>query len=108
LALAMAVGTAVAAPFGVVEAGPALLDPKVLAAGLVVALMSSVIPYSLELEALRRIPPRVFGVLMSLEPAIAALAGLVVLGEMLGLAQWLAVGCVVVASVGSTRTSTGG
>ncbi|MBE9373026.1 EamA family transporter [Saccharopolyspora sp. HNM0983] len=105
LALGMAVGAAVAAPFGVADAGSALLDPRVLAAGLVVALLSSVIPYSLELEALRRMPPRVFGVLMSLEPAVAALAGLVVLGELLGGWQWVAITCVVAASVGSTRSA---
>ncbi|QUH01359.1 EamA family transporter [Saccharopolyspora erythraea] len=104
LALGMAVGALVAAPFGVADAGPVLLDPAVLAVGLLVALMSSVVPYTLELEALRRIPPRVFGVLMSLEPAVAALAGLVVLGEALGAWQWAAVGCVVIASVGATRT----
>ncbi|GAA2800852.1 DMT family transporter [Saccharopolyspora taberi] len=103
LALGMAFGAVVALPFGVAGAGSALLDPAVLAVGLLVALMSSVIPYSLDVEALRRIPPRVFGVLMSLGPAIAALAGLVVLGEALGIAQWVAVGCVVLASVGATR-----
>lgn len=105
LALGMAVGAVIAAPFGAADAGAALLDPRVLVAGLVVALMSSVIPYSLELEALRRIPPRVFGVLMSLEPAVAALAGLVVLGELLGGWQWVAIGCVVAASIGSTRSA---
>lgn len=101
LALGMAFGALVAAPFGIAEAGTALLHPAVLVAGLVVALMSSVIPYSLELEALRRMPPRVFGVLMSLEPAVAALAGLLVLGELLGAWQWVAIACVVIASVGA-------
>jgi inner membrane transporter RhtA len=106
LALAMTFGALVALPFGVVEAGSALLNPPVLIIGCVVAVMSSVVPYSLELEALRRIPPRVFGVLMSLEPAVAALAGLVVLGEALGVMQWIAIGCVVLASVGATRSIT--
>lgn len=105
LALGMLVATAVAMPFGIAGSGAALLQPEVLAVGVVVALMSSVIPYSLELEALRRIPPRVFGVLMSLEPAVAALAGLLVLRETLGMVQWLAIGCVVLASVGATRGS---
>jgi inner membrane transporter RhtA len=105
LALAMVVGSAVALPFGISSAGGAMLDPVVLAAGLAVALMSSVIPYSLELEALRRMPPRVFGILMSMEPAVAALAGLALLGEHLKPAQWVAVCCVVVASVGSTRSA---
>lgn len=105
LALAMVFGSALALPFGVAEAGTALLDPVVLIAGAAVALLSSVVPYSLELEALRRIPPRVFGILMSLEPAVAALAGLVVLHEALHPAQWAAVFCVVLASVGATRTA---
>src|SRR4051794_9222443 len=68
LALAMAVGAVVIAPLGIADAGGALLHPNLLAAGALVALASSVIPYSLELEALRRLPARVFGVLMSLEP----------------------------------------
>ncbi len=105
LALAMVVGAVIALPFGITSAGAAMLDPVVLAAGFAVALMSSVIPYSLELEALRRIPPRVFGILMSMEPAVAALAGLVLLGEQLKPAQWVAVCCVVIASVGATRSA---
>lgn len=105
LALAMVVGAVIALPFGITSAGTAMLDPVVLAAGFAVALMSSVIPYSLELEALRRIPPRVFGILMSMEPAVAALAGLVLLGEQLKPAQWVAVCCVVIASVGATRSA---
>jgi inner membrane transporter RhtA len=92
-------------PFGIADAGATLLDPVVLVAGLAVALLSSVIPYSVELEALRKIPPRVFGVLMSLEPAVAALVGLVVLGEALHPVQWVAVCCVVAASAGATRTA---
>jgi inner membrane transporter RhtA len=103
LALGMVFASFVAVPFGVTESGAALIHPTVLVMGLVVALMSSVIPYSLELEALRRMPPRTFGILMSLHPAMATLAGLIVLGEMLTPVQWLAVGCVVVASIGATR-----
>jgi inner membrane transporter RhtA len=105
LAVASVVGAVVLAPPAVIEAGSVLLDPWVLLLGLAVGLLSSVIPYSFELKALRRIPPRVFGVLMSLEPAAAALAAMVVLAEFLSLVQWLAVGCVVAASVGSTRSS---
>ena len=101
LAIAMGVGAVLLLPAGVAQAGAALLDPELLAAGAAVALVSSVIPYSLELEALRRLPARVFGVLMSLEPAVAALAGLVVLGQALGAREWLAVGLVVVASAGA-------
>ena len=99
LAIAMVFGALVTLPFGV---GGDLLAPEMLAAGAVVALASSVIPYSFELEALRRLPARVFGVLMSLEPAVAALAGLVVLGQALDGLEWLAIGLVVIASAGAT------
>jgi len=104
LAMAMGIAALIAVPVGVADAGLSMLQPAVLLIGLCVALLSSVIPYSLELEALRRIPPRVFGILMSLEPAVAALAGLAVLGEALRPAQWLAVCCVVAASAGATRS----
>ncbi len=105
LALGMAVAALVAVPFGVVGSGTALIQPWVLVEGLGVALLSSVIPYSLDLEALRKVPPRVFGVLMSLEPAMAALIGLMVLQESLHWSQWIAVLCVVAASVGATRSA---
>ncbi|WP_040781281.1 EamA family transporter [Nocardia pneumoniae] len=104
LALAMAFGGVVMLPVGIADAGTALLQPAVLAAGFAVAMLSSVLPYSVELEALRRISPRVFGVLMSLEPAVAAVAGLVVLGQVMNLGQWTGVACVVAASAGATRT----
>jgi inner membrane transporter RhtA len=103
LALGMAVAALVAVPVGVAAGGAALVQPWVLGAGLGVALLSSVIPYSLDLEALRRMPPRVFGTLMSLEPAVAALIGLLLLQESLHWSQWLAVLCVVAASAGATR-----
>ena len=105
LAVASLVGAVVLAPPAIWEAGGALLSPHVLLLGVAVGLLSSVIPYSLELTALRRIPPRVFGILMSLEPAVAALAALVLLSELLTLVQWCAMACVVVASVGSSRSS---
>ncbi|WP_159943692.1 MULTISPECIES: DMT family transporter [unclassified Nocardiopsis] len=107
LALASVVGVLVMAPMGVAEGGAALLDWRLLLFGLVVGVLSSVVPYTLELTALRRMPPRVFGVLMSLQPAAAALVGLVLLGEALTPWQWVAVACVIVASAGSTRTSAG-
>jgi inner membrane transporter RhtA len=106
LALASLVGAVALAPYAVAVGGTTLLDPKVLAIGFLVGLLSSVVPYSLELAALRTMPARVFGILMSLEPAAAALAGLVILHELLGPTQWLAIGCVVVASVGVTRSTT--
>ncbi|MFC3994457.1 DMT family transporter [Nocardiopsis sediminis] len=104
LAIAAVVGVFVMAPVGIAEGGTALLDPRLLAIGAAVGLLSSVVPYTLEMQALRRMPPRVFGILMSLEPAAAALIGLALLGEVLSVWQWLAVGCVVGASVGATRT----
>jgi inner membrane transporter RhtA len=105
LALAMAVGALVVLPAGVIEGGSALVEPDLLASAFVVALASSVLPYSLELEALRRLPAAVFGVLMSLEPAVAALAGFVVLGQDLGARELLAIGMVVVASAGAASLS---
>lgn len=105
LAIASVVGVVVMAPAGVIEGGAALLDWRLLLFGLTVGVLSSVVPYTLELNALRRMPPRTFGVLMSLQPAAAALAGLVLLGELLTVWQWLAVTCVIAASAGSTRTS---
>ena len=92
----------VSVPLAIVEAGAILVRPAVLAQGLVVALLCSAIPYPLELAALRRLPARVFGVLVSLEPAIGALAALAVLGERLAAVQWLAIGLVVAASAGVT------
>jgi inner membrane transporter RhtA len=105
LALASAVAALVPLIPGIVSAGADLLVPEMIALGAVVALLSSVIPYSLETTALRRIPPRVFGVLMSLEPAVAALAGFLVLDQRLGARDLLAIGLVIAASVGVTRTS---
>jgi inner membrane transporter RhtA len=105
LALAMAVAAIVTLPFGIAAGERVAADPRVLLAALGVGLLSSVIPLSLELEALRRIPVQVFGVLMSLEPAIAALVGLVLLGEFLGLREIAAIALVVTASVGATKTA---
>ncbi len=102
LVIALCVGTVALAPFGIAGAGSALLDPKLLLAGFGVAMLSSAIPFSLELEALRRIPARVFGVLMSLEPAVAALAGLAVLGERLGLRAVAAIVFVTIAAAGAS------
>jgi inner membrane transporter RhtA len=101
LALATAVAAALVAPAGIVRAGGALADWRVLIVGVGVGLLSAAIPYSLEIEALRRLPTRVFGVLMSLEPAVGALAGLVVLGEALRSREVLAIALVCVASAGA-------
>jgi inner membrane transporter RhtA len=103
LVLAMGVGALVALPFGIASAGSALLRPELLAAAFAVAVLSAALPWSLELEALRRMPAHVFGVLMSLEPAIGALVGFVVLGERIGLRAATAIGLVVIASAGAAR-----
>ncbi len=100
LAIAMVFGALVTLPTGI---DADLLEPELLAAGAGIALASSIIPYSFELEALRRLPARVFGVLMSLEPGVAALAGLVVLGQALDGVEWLAIAFVVVASAGAAN-----
>ncbi|TDD46514.1 EamA family transporter [Nonomuraea terrae] len=105
LSFAMIVSVVVIAPVGVTTGGTDLLQPELLLIGLGVGLLSSVIPYSLELQALRRMPKHVFGILMSVEPAVAALIGLLVLSEVLHVQQWAAILCIVAASLGSTRTS---
>ncbi|MFF9150248.1 DMT family transporter [Streptomyces sp. NPDC014861] len=104
LALAMAFGAVLSLPFGIAEAGDALLVPTTIALGLGIALLSSVLPYTLELLALRRLPAPTFAVLMSLEPAIAAAAGFFVLHQALALTDGLAIALVIAASVGAVRT----
>ncbi|MFJ2115756.1 EamA family transporter [Streptomyces sp. NPDC087850] len=107
LALAMGVGALFALPLGLAEAGAKLLVPSTLGLGLAVALMSSVLPYTLELLALRRMPAPTFAVLMSLEPAIAATAGFFVLHQALSVTDAVAVALVIVASMGAVRTQIG-
>jgi inner membrane transporter RhtA len=102
ITLAMAAAALMAVVPGVIGAGSALGHVRVLGLGAAVAMLSSAIPYTLEVEALRRIPTRVFGVLMSLEPAVATLAGFVVLGQALGVLDLVAIVLVVVASIGAS------
>jgi inner membrane transporter RhtA len=104
LAIALGVGTLLVVPAGVIEGGGALGRPGVLAGGLAVALLSSLIPYSLEIVALRRLSSATFGLLMSLEPAMAALAGVLVLRQSLSGILLVAVAMVIAASVGTTVT----
>lgn len=104
LALAMAFGAVLSLPFGVAEAGGRLLVPSTIGLGLAVALMSSVLPYTLELLALRRLPAPTFAILMSLEPAIAATAGFLVLSQALSVMDALAIALVIAASMGAVRT----
>ena len=103
-ALGTLVGAALVAPIGVAHAGSALLSPVILPAACAVALLSSALPYSLEMYALTRLPTRTFGVLMSAEPALGALSGLCFLGERLTALQWAAIASIMIASAGSTAT----
>jgi inner membrane transporter RhtA len=103
LAVASALAALGIAPFALAAAGDRLLDPRLLALGALVGLLSSLIPYSLEMVALRTLPARVFGILVSLDPAAAALAAAVFLGEFLTPLQLVAMACVTAASVGAAR-----
>ncbi|MFB0629374.1 DMT family transporter [Streptomyces sp. AB3(2024)] len=107
LALAMAVAAVISLPLGVAQAGSALLVPSTLALGLGVAVLSSVLPYTLELLALRRLPAPTFAILMSLEPAIAASAGLLVLGQAMSVLDGVAIALVIAASMGAVRSQIG-
>ena len=100
--LGLVAGSVVAVPVGVAQAGATLLLPHVLAIGALVALLCSALPYSLELFALKRMPAATFGILVSLEPAIGALAALLVIGEAVGGREWIGIAAVVAASIGST------
>jgi inner membrane transporter RhtA len=107
LALALTVGSVALAPYGLVDGGSALFHGSILANGAVIAVLSSAIPYSLELAALRRLKASVFGILMSLEPAVGALSGAVFLSQHLTLHEWLAIAAVVVASIGAAAMPSG-
>lgn len=105
LALAMAIGAVLSLPFGVANAGAALLRVDLVALGALVAVLSSTIPYALELLALRRLPASAFAILMSLAPATAALAGFVLLAQHLSWLEVLGIGLVVLASIGAVRAA---
>jgi inner membrane transporter RhtA len=105
LAPAMAWGALICLPYGIIQAGPALLRPRNLLLGLVVSLLSSVLSYSLQMDALRRMPRRLFSILASLEPAIGALIGLAALGQRLTALQGLGMAAVVFASIGAASTA---
>jgi len=107
LALAMAVGAVLFLPLGIADAGTKLLDPVTLGLGAAVAMLSSVLPYTLELLALRRLPASTFAILMSLEPAIASAAGFFILDQALTSLQALAIALVIGASMGAVRTQVG-
>ncbi|GLW90632.1 membrane protein [Actinokineospora globicatena] len=105
LALAMGVAATLALPIGIADAGSSLLDPVTLGLGALVALLSSVVPYTLELLALRKLPSSTFAILVSLTPAVAATAGYLVLGQSLNAADLIAIALVVTASAGAVRSS---
>jgi inner membrane transporter RhtA len=107
LALAMVVAAVAFLPLGIAESGTRLIDPTTVALGGAVAVMSSVLPYTLELLALRRLPAATFAILMSLEPAVAATAGFLVLDQALSATEALAIALVIAASMGAVRTQVG-
>ena len=105
VSLGMLVAALFAVPIGIAHAGGSMMVPTTLLAGLGVALLSSAVPYSLEMAALRRMPRHVFGILVSATPAVGAACGAVVLGERLGALQWLAIACIIGASAGGAATA---
>lgn len=106
LAFAMTIGAVLSLPLGILSAGPALLRPELLLLGAAVAVLSSTIPYALELIALRRLAPAAFAILMSLAPATASLAGFLLLGQPMTWIEVVGVGLVIAASIGAVRSST--
>lgn len=103
-ALGVMIAALFVAPVGIIHAGSALLTPALIPVALGVAILSTALPYTLEMVALTRLPARTFGTLMSIEPVFGALSGLLFLNEYLSLAQWLAISCIILASVGATMT----
>lgn len=99
------IGALIYCPIGLIQTGSALFAPALLPLALALAVLSSALPYSLEIVALTRMPARTFGTLMSLEPALAALSGMLFLHEHLSLVQWLALSAIIIASAGATLTS---
>lgn len=104
-AVGMVVAAACVIPFGIAQAGASLFTPGILPYALAVAVLSSALPYSLEMVALGRLPTKTFGTLMSLEPALGAMSGLILLNEYLTATQWLAIGAIIAASVGAAATA---
>ncbi|MBW8840646.1 MAG: EamA family transporter [Sphingomonadales bacterium] len=101
----MVIAALVTAPVGIVHAGAAMLRPEIVAVGLVVGIVSSALPYTLEIIALPRLPTNTFGTLLSAEPAVGAVIGMVLLGETLAVSQWMAIGLIVCSSVGAAATT---
>ena len=103
-ALGVMIAALFIAPIGIVHAGAALLTPSLIPIAIGVAILSTALPYTLEMIALTRMPTRTFGTLMSIEPAFGALSGLLFLNEVLSFSQWMAISCIIMASVGATLT----
>ena len=103
-ALGVMIAALFIAPIGIVHAGAALLTPSLIPIAIGVAILSTALPYTLEMIALTRMPTRTFGTLMSIEPALGALSGLLFLNEVLSFSQWMAISCIIMASVGATLT----
>jgi inner membrane transporter RhtA len=106
VALGSVIASIIVVPIGVAEAGTRLLSAAALPYGLAIALLSTALPYTLEMIALTRLPARTFGILMSIEPVFAALIGWVMLHEQLAVLQWTAIGMIILASIGTTWTAT--
>ena len=106
VSLGLLVAALVVVPVGVAHAGAALLSPSLLLIGVAVAAVSSAVPISLEMMALKRLPKEAFGIMISMEPAVAALVAMALLSEHLSAVQWLAIGCIMAASMGSAITAT--
>lgn len=102
--LGLCIAALITVPIGIFIAGPILFRPEIIGTGLIIATLASAVPFTLEMMALRRMPRHIFGVVLSLEPAIGALAGLAILGEHLLLLQWVAIIGVIIASVGVSLT----
>ncbi|MPT46937.1 MAG: EamA family transporter [Sphingobium sp.] len=105
VAWGLLIASCITLPVGIATVDPSRMTGTIIFMGFIVAIFSSALPYSLEMLALRRIPPPVFGLLLSSAPAIAALAGFFMLGEKLTGLQWVAIGCIVAASAGSALTA---
>ncbi|WP_202210922.1 threonine/homoserine exporter RhtA [Pseudomonas paraversuta] len=103
-ALGVMIAALFIAPIGIVHAGAALLTPSLIPIAIGVAILSTALPYTLEMIALTRMPTRTFGTLMSIEPAFGALSGLLFLNEVLSFSQWMAISCIIMASIGATLT----
>ncbi len=104
-ALGMTTASLIVLPFGIANAGVRLLDPSLFLAGLTVAILSSAVPHSLQMVALRRLPKRTYSIMLSLEPAMSALAAALILNERLTQVQSLAIGCIIIASIGTAATA---